>query len=155
MKIISKILFWFLTTILVFIIVNMFFGIYKYGWINNYSKFLNEKDRKSTISNINIKNPISVFGIFYWDMEFFKWKVESFTGDVLDLSQETWSVLDTAILQTGSNEIDPYDPEFEEDFSNFFGNSDIDYSQEDVKIEDPGFINPDWYFEDNDTSLWQ
>lgn len=67
MKIISKIIAWILSIIFVFIALNLIVWLIKYGGISNYSDFLNKKDRNTTISQISIKDPKSIFSLFYWE----------------------------------------------------------------------------------------
>jgi hypothetical protein len=147
MKVISKIIVWILSIIFVFILVNIGFGIYKYNWVSNYSEILNQQDWKSTISDIIITNPISILNIFYLDTDLSTWE----NNDAL---QDTGMINDV-ILKSWDNEIDPYDPEFEEDFNSFFGTDDSE-SQVVVEIEEePWFINQDIETKNNDSSVGQ
>lgn len=153
MKIISKILVWLLGIIFLFILVNIAFGIYRYKWIKNYSEILNQKDRQSTISTISIKNPISILDIFYSQIQASTWENNNIlqdTGIVLEEVEEVEA-------ETWNNEIDPYDPEFEEDFNSFFGGTETDSKIKDLPEEKPWFVNPkvDVEVEDSTRSVGQ
>lgn len=147
MKVISKIIVWILSLMFVFILVNIGFGIYKYNWVSNYSEILNQQDWKSTISDMVITNPISILNIFYPDTDLSTWENN-------DAPQDTGMINDV-ILETWDNEIDPYDPEFEEDFNNFFGTDDTDSQVVEESEEEPWFINPNAEVERNAPSVGQ
>jgi hypothetical protein len=83
-------------------------------------QLLNDKDWSQTISQITIKNPTAIFSIFsvnsddMWqeaEIINIKKSVES------EINIETWT--NQNILNTWEN-LDPYDPEFEDEFNSFF-----------------------------------
>ena len=100
-----------LTALIVFIVVNLIIWCIKYGWMSNYAQLLNNKDWSMSISQLSIQNPVSIFYDNNWTQ----------TWDILpeiDLEDET----DIENIQEEiSQDIDPYDPEFEDEFNSFFG----------------------------------
>ncbi len=121
MKIISKIVVWILSLIAIFMVANLVIWCFQYKWIGNYIQILENKDWSSTIAQVNINNPISIFSIFYEegyidipdDASLTQtWDILS-ENDTVDIQNTTWDVVE-------ENNIDPYDPEFEDDFNDFF-----------------------------------
>lgn len=133
MKIISKFLVWLLSALLLFIIINLWIGLVKYKSLSNYSIFLNQKDWSTVISQINIKNPSTIFHIFYWETinipkQILSWEVEK----DIEIQEESPS---------NDNNINPYDPEFQDEFNNFFGTTQT-WQQNNIKDNnEPGFIS--------------
>ena len=97
--------------------------------VSNYMQLLNDKDWSQSISQISIKNPSSIFSIFYIGSgnilldnnsemnaedttEIIEWETE--------IAQETIDTWDNTDIKTW-NSLDPYDPAFEDDFNSFFG----------------------------------
>lgn len=112
MKIISRLITLLLGIVFIFTIINLVYGCFKYDWITNYMEILNEKDWNTTISEVNILDPISILSLFNDD-------VVSLSGDVEEI-EEVDIIPEVEEVSTWDNEIDPYDPEFEDEFNSFF-----------------------------------
>lgn len=147
MKIISKIIAWILSIVFLFIIVNLAIWIVKYEWLANYSDFLNQKDRDTTVSQITIQDPMSIFSLFYWEYTPKEKNIdipqENLEDNITDQeSQETlqWDE------ETGLN---VYDPDFEDDFNDFFGTTHTPEESSDSIEEEWAFVVPETSEQDN------
>ncbi|HKL43726.1 MAG TPA: hypothetical protein VJ892_00425 [Candidatus Absconditabacterales bacterium] len=121
MKIISKILTRIFLIAFVFLVVNLAYGCFKYDGVKNYMQILNEKDWDTSIGEISISDPISIFSLFSSDSKneenvYLEVNQEK-TSDSANLEEE----MEQSEISTGSNDMDPYDPEFEDEFNSFFG----------------------------------
>ncbi len=142
MKIFSKIIMRILVILLLFVFVNLVIGFTKHKSLADYTKFLNERDRNYSVSQISIKNPISILSLFYGEIsnQDLSWNVLDMEGENLDEDIALdWNILPDDGLTT----IDPYDPEFEDDFNEFFGKTKIEWSTGDESYENPWFVAPD------------
>ena len=138
MKIMPKIIVWMLSLIAVFIVANLVIWCFQYKWINNYIQILENKNWSSTIEQININDPISIFSMFYEEGYINisdttdltqTWNILS-EDDIVDIQNTTWDIVE-------ENTIDPYDPEFEDDFNSFFDGESSGIDQETgITIED-------------------
>lgn len=138
MKIASKVVFWFLTAIFAFIIINLTIGLIKYKSLNNYIDHLDQKDWSKTVSQISISNPKSILNIFYWDLDFSKQAEQ--TEQILDTLD---LIDDKEILETWNNEFDPYDPDFQDEFNSFFGGQDSSTENINTDVEAGFIVDPD------------
>ena len=129
MRIISKIIVWILSLILIFIVANLSIWSFQIKSISSYMQLLNEKDWSETISHITVTNPASIFSIFYVGSEDIlldnntEINIENTTVIIeweTEIVQETINTWDRTDVETW-NSLDPYDPEFEDDFNSFFG----------------------------------
>lgn len=149
MRIISKIIVWVFSLLLVFIVVNLLIWSYKMEWVGNYMQLLNNKDWSQSISQVYITNPTSIFSIFSIQTPGSTWQQIGTlgspvgvleTGDIQDIIN-TWNS-DTETW----DELDPYDPEFEDEFNSFFGweesdSNTITWETIDLDVEDITKIN--------------
>ena len=117
MKIISKIVVWILSLVLVFIFANLLIWSFKTKWINNYAQLLSDKEWSETISQVTIANPISIFSIFSVS----SWAILPEDNNIVsEMEDETENKPEIIIeINTWENQ-DPYDPEFEDEFNSFF-----------------------------------
>ena len=102
-------------------------------------QILENRDWSSTMAQVNINNPTSIFSIFYEEGYIYTSDNDSLTQtwemlpvkDIIEIQSITWD-------EAEENNIDPYDPEFEDDFNDFFGgeNSDTDQETWDTALED-------------------
>lgn len=148
MKIISKIIAWILSIIFVFIALNLIVWLIKYGGISNYSDFLNKKDRNTTISQISIKDPKSIFSLFYWE-----YTPKEKNIDVLQENLED-KIIDQELQEDSQVDeeakLNVYDPDFEDDFNAFFGKTHISKKKSDLTNEEGwAFVVPETSEQDN------
>jgi len=137
MKIISKIIAWILSIIFVFIALNLIVWLIKYGGISNYSDFLNKKDRNTTISQISIKDPKSIFSLFYWEYTPKDKNTESLEQDFTNQQAEEDIPTDEEIDTVNETN-------FIDDFDEFFGSTDLQKdSQESYDDTEWAFIAKD------------
>lgn len=97
------------------------------GWVNNYMQLLNDKDWSETISQVTITDPVSIFSIFSVSSgtillennveDNIETNIDVETTETIIVDVETWN--NQEITNTWEA-LDPYDPEFEEDFNSFF-----------------------------------
>lgn len=128
MKIISKIIVWMLSLIVVFVVANLIIWCFQYKWINNYIQVLNDKDWSDTMAQVTLKNPASIFTIFY-EEGYIKSENDELLIENWDIANTTDKTTTDSITKE-SNNIDPYDPEFEDEFNSFFGGENSDTVQE-------------------------
>lgn len=86
----------------------------------NYFFYQNSRDWNDISSKIHLLEPSSLSNIFYSDddiyeilKDYIQWNQKNLTGSVID----TWSA-----EQNYDDSLNVYDPEFEEDFNEWFGN---------------------------------
>ncbi len=156
MKIISKILTRIFLLAFVFLLVNLIYGCFKYDGVKNYMQILNEKDRDTSIWQVSISDPISIFWLFNTDTtnnENSNLEQDQKTIPDSTENEEEIEKIDTQDTSTGSNEMDPYDPEFEDEFNSFFwGNEDDQEWNKNDKVIDSSNDIITW---DKTTSVWQ
>lgn len=136
MKIISKIIVWILSIIFLFVVVNLGIGLFKYKSISNYANFLNQKDRHSSISQIDITNPMSILSLFYGEYTPLPKNIDLDENSDLDLIED-W---DLDVQQ--KDWLNVYDPEFEDDFNEFFGTTHTWNQKEKPQDEEVWFVAP-------------
>jgi len=134
MKIASKIIVWIVSIALFFVLVNLGIGLFKHKSISNYADFLNQKDWQSAISQIDIKNPSSIFSIFYGDSVSIKKDTNKDLADT-EIIAETKDEI--SLEDESNNSMDHYDPEFQDEFNEFFGTTQLEENE-----EFPWFIDP-------------
>ncbi len=129
MRIISKIIVWILSLILIFIVANLSIWSFHMKSVSGYMQQLNEKDWSAAISQVTVTNPASIFSIFYVGSEDIlldnntEINIENTTNIIeseTEVVQEIINTWDNADVETWKS-LDPYDPEFEDDFNSFFG----------------------------------
>jgi hypothetical protein len=148
MKIVSKIITWILSIIFLFIIINLAIGVVKYEWLANYSDFLNQKERNTVVSQISIKDPISIFSLFYWE-----YSPREKNIDVLQENLED-KIIDQELQEDSQVDeeakLNVYDPDFEDDFNAFFGKTHISKKKSDLTNEEGwAFVVPETSEQDN------
>jgi len=119
-------------------------------------QILNEKDRDTSIWQVSISDPISIFWLFNTDTtnnENSNLEQDQKTIPDSTENEEEIEKIDTQDTSTGSNEMDPYDPEFEDEFNSFFwGNEDDQEWNKNDKVIDSSNDIITW---DKTTSVWQ
>ena len=136
MKIISKVIVWILSIIFLFVVVNLGIGLFKYKSIANYAEFLNQKNWNDTVAQIDITNPASIFSMFYGEYIPLPKDVKLDDKDSLDLIQD-------GDLETQEEEwLNVYDPEFQDDFNEFFGTTHTWSQSQKPEYEEAWFVVP-------------
>ncbi|HOG15503.1 MAG TPA: hypothetical protein PK674_02845 [Candidatus Absconditabacterales bacterium] len=148
MKIVSKIITWILSIIFLFIIINLAIGVVKYEGLANYSDFLNQKERNTVVSQISIKDPISIFSLFYGEYtpreKNIDVRQENLEDKIIDQELQKDSQVDEEA------KLNVYDPDFEDDFNAFFGKTHISKKKSDLINEEGGaFVVPETSEQDN------
>ena len=148
MKIVSKIITWILSIIFLFIIINLAIGVVKYEWLANYSDFLNQKERNTVVSQISIKDPISIFSLFHWEYtpreKNIDVRQENLEDKIIDQELQKDSQVDEEA------KLNVYDPDFEDDFNAFFGKTHISKKKSDLINEEGwAFVVPETSEQDN------
>lgn len=115
----------------------MLIGTIKTWWFENYFFYQNSRDWRDISAQISILEPASLSNIFYSDSDIYeilkdyvKWNQDNLTWNLVD----SWSV-----DQTNEDLVNVYDPEFEEEFNEWFDNV---YTWEDL-------TGADYWFNDN------
>lgn len=111
-----------LVVLISFILINLIVWAFKYGWISRYAALLDNKDWSTSISQMSISNPVAMF---YDDSRLLENEVEVLMQDKdIIKKEETQEALEENTEKNIDKEdtsIDPYDPEFEDEFNSFFG----------------------------------
>lgn len=119
-------------------------------------QILNEKDWDTSIWQVSISDPISIFWLFNTDTtnnENSNLEQDQKTIPDSTKNEEEIEKIDTQDTNTGSNEMDPYDPEFEDEFNSFFwGDEDDQEGNKDDTMIDSSNDTITW---DKTTSVWQ
>ena len=123
MRIVFKLLIWIASLILIFIIANISIWAYKIWSLTDYMSELNQKEWSESISSISLNDPVSIFSIFTVEND------NTWSGNITeDLTQDVEKQEENILITWDQNieintweEIDPYDPEFEDEFNSFFG----------------------------------
>jgi len=123
MRIVFKLLIWIASLILIFIIANISIWTYKIWSLTDYMAELNQKEWSESISSISLNDPVSIFSIFTVEND------NTWSGNITeDLTQDVEKQEENILITWDQNieintweEIDPYDPEFEDEFNSFFG----------------------------------
>ena len=136
MKIISKIIVWILSIIFLFVVINLSAGLFKYKSIANYTEFLNQKDRQSTVAQIDITNPMSIFSIFYGEYIPVPKNDKADQKDKSNLIQ-TWD-----LSAQEEDWLNVYDPSFEDEFNEFFGTTHTWDQSQNPEYEEAWFVSP-------------
>jgi len=155
MRIISKTIAWILFVIFLFIVTNLLIGSIKYKWLSNYSDFLNQKDRNTTVSQITIKDPVSIFSLFYWE-----YIPKEKNNNILKKEAEnniTNQKVQEDFQWDENTELNVYDPDFADDFNDFFSKTHISEEISNSLNEEWAFVIPENSEQDNlDTkTVWQ
>ena len=124
---ITKSIIWLLTILVLFILINLAIWAFKYGWISRYATLLDNKDWSDSVSQMSITNPVAIFYDETWSLD--KKENQDLEENMAeenqnadpDIQQETQENIDIKEEVEENPAIDPYDPEFEDEFNSFFG----------------------------------
>jgi hypothetical protein len=118
---IAKSIIWLLIILILFILINLVIWASKYWGIGRYASLLDNKDWSTSISQTSITNPVAMFYDDTWLLDD-KWNdnIEINTEIKLEVKQEQQENDFIENLPEAKPAIDPYDPEFEDEFNSFF-----------------------------------
>lgn len=139
--IVVKVLKYFLWVVLVWILSLLVIGFAKFdGGVSDYFHYLNEKDMSSSWEQVHIFSP-STYGALFWEA---KW--DALDAEVAaDLSKEAeeLEIEGLNMDEEMESDIDVFDPEFEEEFENFFNDEELDDMSEYESDDEFGFVSAD------------
>jgi len=140
--------------ILLGVLILLFVGYLKFdGGARAYTRYLNDKERSTSIDQIQIWNPIS-YGNLFWDLE------KESDDEWEDIETETWFDLVewieveeleiTGLNLTGMDDLDISDADFIDEFDEYFGTENEEKNDESWKDLDFWFVD-EW--DEKDWSL--
>jgi len=123
------------------------------GWVHDYFKYLNEKNRKESISKVDLWKPSSYVNVFWEDGVDELW--------IINNEWLTWDLnieeLEIDGLSGIDDDIDVFDPEFQDDFDDFFASEDDTVNKNQIDEETGNVIDEkkSFGFVDNvDSESW-
>lgn len=132
MKKFSKIISYIVLLVILFFLINMLIWVIKYRWIDSYSTYLNNKDRNETIYNFRIWRPKTRVSLFYWEME--NISDDTSLSNLENLNEDIIDTLTWDSNHDDENIVNPYDPEYEDEFNSFFWTKSDDINE--INIQD-------------------